>query len=98
MYLVSGCVIQLEYYVVLYRKANITCTTKTPMRCCLSGRYLADKDEEGRIVLDRDGARFEPVLQYLRDDVVGVAEAEARSQADVALLRAGLSDVGGEFV
>ena len=50
------------------------------MRCC---RYLVDKDEEGRIILDRDGSLFAHVLAYLRDGVLSVAEERCM---DVGLL------------
>jgi hypothetical protein len=50
-----------------------------------SGRYAQDVCDDGSIFVDRDGAHFGHVLQYMRDGVVSVAEPGARPS--VSLLR-----------
>jgi hypothetical protein len=51
-----------------------------------SGRYAQDVCLDGSIFVDRDGEHFGHVLEYMRDGVVSVAEADARPS--VSLLRA----------
>jgi hypothetical protein len=51
-----------------------------------SGRYAQDVCNDGSIFVDRDGEHFGPILKYMRDGVVSVAEAGA--YPSVALLRA----------
>jgi hypothetical protein len=34
-----------------------------------SGRYNIEKDSEGRYFIDRDGAYFEYILKFLRDNL-----------------------------
>jgi hypothetical protein len=51
-----------------------------------SGRYAQDVCNDGSIFVDRDGAHFGHVLEYMRDGVVSVAEPGASSS--VPLLRA----------
>jgi hypothetical protein len=51
-----------------------------------SGRYAQDVCADGSIFVDRDGAHFGHVLEYMRDGVVSVAEPGARPS--VSLLRA----------
>ena len=50
-----------------------------------SGRYAMDRMADGSIFIDRDGACFGHVLDYLRDGRVSVAEEGA--EASVSLLR-----------
>jgi hypothetical protein len=51
-----------------------------------SGRYAQDVCLDGSIFVDRDGEHFGHVLEYMRDGVVSVADADA--QPSVSLLRA----------
>jgi hypothetical protein len=51
-----------------------------------SGRYAQDVCADGSIFVDRDGAHFGHILEYMRDGVVSVAEPGA--QPNVSLLRA----------
>jgi hypothetical protein len=51
-----------------------------------SGRYAQDVCNDDSIFVDRDGAHFGHVLEYMRDGVVSVADAGARPS--VSLLRA----------
>jgi hypothetical protein len=51
-----------------------------------SGQYAQDVCADGSIFVDRDGAHFGHVLEYMRDGVVSVAEIGARPS--INLLRA----------
>jgi hypothetical protein len=51
-----------------------------------SGRYAQDVCRDGSIFVDRDGAHFGYILEYMRDGVVSVAEPGVRPS--VSLLRA----------
>jgi hypothetical protein len=51
-----------------------------------SGRYAQDVCLDGSIFVDRDGEHFGHLLEYMRDGVVSVAEADAHPS--VSLLRA----------
>jgi hypothetical protein len=51
-----------------------------------SGRYAQDVCNDGSIFVDRDGEHFGYILEYMRDGVVSVAEADA--YPTVSLLRA----------
>jgi hypothetical protein len=51
-----------------------------------SGRYAQDVCNDGSIFVDRDGEHFGHVLEYMRDGMVSVAEADARP--GISLLRA----------
>jgi hypothetical protein len=52
-----------------------------------SGRYAQDVCADGSIFVDRDGAHFGDILEYMRDGVVSMAAQEA-SELDIGLLRA----------
>jgi hypothetical protein len=51
-----------------------------------SGRYAQDVFADGSIFVDRDGAHFGHILEYMRDGIVSVAELDVRPS--VTLLRA----------
>jgi hypothetical protein len=65
---------------------TLRCVPHTFFDAYFSGRYVQDVCNDGSIFVDRDGAHFGHVLQYMRDGVVAVADAGARPS--VSLLRA----------
>jgi hypothetical protein len=44
-----------------------------------SGRHELEKDDDGRVFIDRDGELFKYVLQYLREGELAACSAEQRS-------------------
>jgi hypothetical protein len=81
---------QVELSISGYRfEASVQTLRRVPhmfFDAYFSGRYAQDVCNEGSIFVDRDGAHFAHILEYMRDGVVAVAEASAHPS--VYLLRA----------
>jgi hypothetical protein len=65
---------------------TLHCISHTFFDAYFSGRYAQDVCADGSIFVDRDGAHFGHVLEYMRDGVVSVAEPGSRPST--TLLRA----------